>query len=137
MTLLLDTQLLLWSQAEPHRLPMAVSKELENPDSAPYFSVVSIWEVIIKAALKRGDFDHDAAMLRAALLRLGWQELELTGYHVLAVADLKAGHGDPFDRVLVSQAKVEGLAFVTTDAALVDYGHHVQLVKGRKVKPKP
>ena len=45
MTLLLDTQLLLWSQAEPHRLPMAVSKELENPDSAPYFSalVQSSW----------------------------------------------------------------------------------------------
>lgn len=135
MTVLLDTQLLLWSQVEQHRLPLFLPDILENPEDPPFFSIVSIWEVVIKSALNRADFKHDAERLRATLLRLGWLELELTGHHVLAVANLNGKHGDPFDRALVAQAKVEGLDFVTTDTVLADYGPHVQLVKGRKLKP--
>lgn len=135
MTLLLDTQLLLWSQVESYRLPLSLLDMLEDPDDTPFFSIVSIWEVVIKSALNRPDFDHDAERLRATLLRLGWQEMQLTGHHVLAVAGLNGKHGDPFDRVLVAQAKVEGLDFVTADSQLADYGPHVQLVKGRKAKP--
>jgi PIN domain nuclease of toxin-antitoxin system len=135
MTILLDTQLLLWSQVEPHRLPQSLIDSIETASEPPFFSIVSIWEVVIKSALNRPDFRHDPERLRATLLRLGWLELELTGNHVLAVANLTGKPGDPFDRALVAQAKVEGMDFVTTDKVLIDYGPHVRLVKGRTVKP--
>ena len=134
MTILLDTQLLLWSQLETDRLPVSLAEELENPGQVPAFSIISIWEVVIKAALNRPDFSHDAALLRSTLLDLGWRELELTGNHVLAVRDLQSHHGDPFDRALVAQAKADGMELVTTDEALKDYGSHVRIVKGRKIK---
>jgi PIN domain nuclease of toxin-antitoxin system len=134
MTILLDTQLLLWSQVETDRLPVSLAEELEDLAQVPTFSIVSIWEVVIKSALNRPDFNHDAALLRSTLLDLGWRELELAGNHVLAVSDLQSHHGDPFDRALVAQAKAEGMELVTTDETLNDYGSHVRIVKGRKIR---
>lgn len=134
MSFLIDTQLLLWSQAEPDRLPKSLVERLDDPANTPIFSVISIWEVVIKAALKRKDFDFDAKELRKILLEKGWCELKLTGEHVLAVNELQSHHGDPFDRVLVAQARAEGREFVTTDALLKSYGSHIRLVKGRKIK---
>jgi PIN domain nuclease of toxin-antitoxin system len=134
MSILLDTKLLLWSQVEPSRLPQWIVERLDDPDETPIFSVVSIWEVIIKAALKRKDFDFDAAQVRTTLLEKGWRELELRGEHVLGVGELGSNHGDPFDRVLVAQAKADGRELGTTDAVLKGYGSHVRIVKGRKLK---
>jgi PIN domain nuclease of toxin-antitoxin system len=128
MTVLLDTQLLLWSQAEPHRIPQWLVDQLEQPDYTPYFSVISIWEVVIKASLKRKDFDYDPNEVRAVLIDRGWQELALTSDQVLTISQMPTLHGDPFDRVLVAQAKTEGLEFVTADRALEGYGPHVRLI---------
>ena len=127
MTVLLDTQILLWSQGEPHRLPHWLVDQLEQPDYAHYFSVISIWEVVIKASLKRKDFDYNPNAVRATLIDRGWQELALTSDHVLAVSQMPQLHGDPFDRVLIAQAQVEGLKFVTADRALISYGPNVCL----------
>jgi PIN domain nuclease of toxin-antitoxin system len=132
MSILLDTQLLLWWQAEPERLPRWIVDELQGATDAPVFSVVSIWEVVIKSALNKADFSHDAALVRTTLMNSGWDELGLTGSHVLAVASLKLHHGDPFDRVLLAQAKIEKRRFVTTDKALGAYGDWVKVVKARK-----
>ena len=128
MSLLLDTQILLWSQSEPERLPKWLADDLDDPSQAPVFSVVSIWEIVIKTALKRKNFYYDAQLIRSTLIELGWNELPLSGDHVLAVSDMPLLHGDPFDRVLVAQAKVEAMQFVTVDTALVDYGSHIRLL---------
>ena len=128
MSLLLDTQILLWSQSEPERLPKWLADDLDDPSQAPVFSVVSIWEIVIKTALKRKNFDYDAQLIRSTLIELGWNELQLSGDHVLAVSDMPLLHGDPFDRVLVAQAKVEAMQFVTADTTLVDYGSHIRLL---------
>lgn len=132
MNILLDTQLLLWWQAEPERLPQWIIDDLQNAHDAPVFSVVSIWEVVIKSALDKADFKHDAALVRTTLMDNGWDELGLVGSHVLAVASLKLHHGDPFDRVLLAQAKIEKRSFVTTDRTLGAYGDWVKVVKARK-----
>jgi PIN domain nuclease of toxin-antitoxin system len=128
MTVLLDTQILLWSQAEPHRLPRWLFDQLDQPDYTPCFSVISIWEVVIKASLKRKDFDYDPYAVRTILIDRGWRELVLTSDHVLAVSQMPQLHGDPFDRALIAQAQVEGLEFVTADRKLKGYGSHVQIV---------
>lgn len=121
-TALLDTHLLLWAALEPVRLPGKVSDALANPSFRPVFSVASLWEVVIKASIGRADFAVDAAALRRGLLTGGYEELVVSAPHVLGVGALPPLHGDPFDRLLLSQARAEGLSFWTVDEAVIGYG---------------
>jgi PIN domain nuclease of toxin-antitoxin system len=128
MSILLDTQVLLWTQGEPNRIPGWLVDQLEQTDYNPWFSVVSIWEVVIKANLKKKDFNYDPNEVRTILIERGWRELVLTSQHVLAVINMEPLHGDPFDRVLIAQAMAEGLTLITSDSLLSDYGPMVRLI---------
>jgi PIN domain nuclease of toxin-antitoxin system len=119
--LLLDTQLLLWAASEPARLKAATRRLLEDPRHELLFSAASIWEVSIKASLGRSDFDADPRVLRRGLLDNGYAELPVTGAHAAAVLDLPPHHRDPFDRLLVAQAQVEGITLLTADATVARY----------------
>lgn len=128
MKLLLDTQLLLWAAAKPDRVPKNARALMENPSNVLMFSPVSIWEVVIKHALGRPDFQVEPRRLRRGLLENGYAELAITGEHALAIGVLPSVHRDPFDRLLVGQALVEGLALLTTDAELAKYPGEIRLV---------
>ncbi|HHQ41016.1 MAG TPA: PIN domain nuclease, partial [Chromatiales bacterium] len=78
MILLLDTHLLLWAAGAPERLPPAAREMLADPHNSLWFSAASIWEVVIKAGLGRGDFRVDAHLLRRGLLDHGYEELPVT-----------------------------------------------------------
>ena len=121
MKLLLDTQLLLWAAGQPKRLPAAARELIVDPANELLFSAASLWEVAIKSGLGRADFRADAHLLRRGLLRNGYRELAVTGEHAVAVADLPAIHKDPFDRLLVAQAAVEGVVLLTADAVVARY----------------
>ena len=121
MKLLLDTQLLLWAASEPARLKAATRRLLEDPRHELLFSAASIWEVSIKASLGRSDFDADPRVLRRGLLDNGYAELPITGAHAAAVLDLPPHHRDPFDRLLVAQAQVEGITMLTANATVARY----------------
>jgi PIN domain nuclease of toxin-antitoxin system len=125
---LVDTHLLLWAASEPERLSAAARAILTDEKSQLWFSVASIWEVVIKASLGRTDFDVDAHLLRRGLLESDFAELSITGPHVMAVADLPPLHRDPFDRILLAQARTEGLILVTGDAALARYPGDIEVV---------
>jgi PIN domain nuclease of toxin-antitoxin system len=126
---LLDTQVLFWMVDDPDRLPGAAIELLEDRRNRLYFSLVSIWEASIKFALGRPDFTMPPAALRDGLLRAGLQQLPIASEHVIAVARLPLLHRDPFDRLLVAQAEMEGLTLMTTDKKLAQYGVHVQRFK--------
>lgn len=121
MKLLLDTHLLLWAAGEPTRLPGEARSALDNPENELIFSVASLWEVSIKRGLGRADFNADPRLLRRGLLDNGYSELPITSDHVVAVDSLPLVHKDPFDRVLVAQAIVEGVILLTTDSLLTKY----------------
>ena len=121
MKFLLDTRLLLWAAGMPGRLPRRARTMIERSDSEPMVSAASLWEVAIKAGLGREDFQVDAAMLRRGLLEHGYTELPIGGAHATAVARLPDIHKDPFDRLLVAQAQVEGITLLTTDATVARY----------------
>jgi PIN domain nuclease of toxin-antitoxin system len=128
MKLLLDTHLLLWAAGTPKRLSAATRRLIESPDNALFFSVASIWEVTIKRGLARPDFQVDARLLRRGLIDNGYAELAITGEHALAVESLPPIHTDPFDRMLLAQANVEGMMLLTVDANLVLYPGPVRKV---------
>ena len=92
------------------------------------FSTASLWEVVIKRGLGRDDFKVDPRLLRRGLLDNGYSELPISSEHVVAIDTLPPIHEDPFDRILVAQAIVEGVTLVTTDAAVAQYPAPLQLV---------
>lgn len=125
MKLLLDTHLLLWAAAGSGLSPAATAL-IDDPGNELFFSAASIWEVAIKSGLGRPDFDLDAGVFRRALLDSGYEEMAITGAHAAAVTALPDLHRDPFDRILVAQAIVEGVALLTADQAVLAYPGPIQ-----------
>lgn len=128
MNLLLDTHLLLWAASEPKRLSAKARFLLLDPANHLVFSSASLWEISIKNGLDRTDFNVDPRRLWRMLLVSGYRELPVTSEHAVAVNELPSLHKDPFDRILVAQARVEGLALLTVDKAVAKYGDGVRKV---------
>ena len=128
MKLLLDTHLLLWAAGEPRRLSRQARGLIDNPDNELFFSPASLWEVVIKGGLRRPDFKVDARLLRRGLLDNGYGELPIVSDHVVAIDSLPSIHKNPFDRVLVAQATVEGITLLTTDSLLLQYPGPIKAV---------
>lgn len=119
MKLLLDTHLLIWAADGIERVPPSLRAMMAAPENQLLFSVVSLWEIAIKNGLNRPDFQVNARMLRRGLIDNGYIELPILSEHVLAVDTLPALHKDPFDRLLIAQAKVEGITLLSNDATVV------------------
>ena len=122
MKLLLDTHVLLWAAYAPERLSNKAQQLLSDPARNLYFSVASLWEVAIKSALGRADFQVDVAELRTGLVANGYNEVAIESGHVLRVPTLPPIHADPFDRILVAQAMTEDFVLLSNDAKLKAYG---------------
>jgi PIN domain nuclease of toxin-antitoxin system len=118
MKFLLDTHLLLWAAEDARRLPQAGRRLIEDLENELLFSSASLWEVMIKRGLGREDFQVDARVLRRALIDNGYTELAISSEHVINIDHLPPTHKDPFDRLLVAQAMVEGITLLTSDAKL-------------------
>ena len=121
MKLLLDTHLLLWAAGLPDRLSKTARELIEAEGSELIFSTASLWEIVIKRGLGREDFKVDPRLLRRGLLDNGYAELPISSEHVVAIDTLPPLHKDPFDRVLIAQALVEGIILLTTDGVVASY----------------
>lgn len=128
MKLLLDTHLLLWAAGQPDRLSADARGLIESAQNELFFSAANLWEIVIKRGLGRADFKVDARLLRRGLLDNGYSELPIASEHVVAIEGLPSIHKDPFDRVLLAQAQVEGITLLTADPALAEYPGPVRLV---------
>lgn len=117
MRLLLDTQVVLWSLSAPDRLSNAATIAIVDPTNSVDVSVASLWELSIKQSIGKLTVDGN---LREHLVRQRYSELPVLGVHALAVRDLPLHHRDPFDRLLIAQAR-EGLTLVTADHAMSAY----------------
>ncbi|GFN45545.1 type II toxin-antitoxin system VapC family toxin [Candidatus Regiella insecticola] len=128
MKLLLDTHLLLWAAGESNRLSAEARRLIDSPKNELFFSVASLWEIAIKQGLGRDDFRVDARLLRRGLLDNGYSELLISSEHAVAINNLPLIHKDPFDRMLVSQAMVEGIILLTSDAFVAQYPGSIRRV---------
>ncbi len=121
MKLLLDTHLLIWAAEGIEHLPAGARALMEAPENSLYFSVASLWEIAIKQGLHRPDFQVDARILRHGLIDNGYHELAIFSAHAVAIDMLPPIHKDPFDRLLIAQAAVEGITLLTDDATVAQY----------------
>ena len=119
MRLLLDTHILLWMSGFDDRLGPNSRKAIGDPANSRYLSVASVWEIAIKCAT--GKLIFPIARLDALLDDLATISLPITNAHAIAAGALPRHHADPFDRMLVAQAWVEGLILVTADPAMTRY----------------
>ncbi len=122
MRLLLDTHVFLWAMGEPEQLPKRMRRELENSANQIYVSAVVGWEI----ALKHGRGKLPLPMppntyVSTRMKRSGFAELSITLAHTLALSDLPPHHADPFDRLLIAQAQIEGLTLASVDTQIAKY----------------
>ncbi|AMR81984.1 type II toxin-antitoxin system VapC family toxin [Cupriavidus nantongensis] len=128
MKLLLDTHLLLWMALTPERISPDAQALLNADDTVLIFSAASLWEIAIKQGLGRADFQINARVFRRGLLDNGYSELPIRSDHAVAIDCLPPIHKDPFDRLLVAQATVEGLTLLTSDPLVGQYPGPIRLV---------
>lgn len=122
MTLLLDSHALIWALLAPEKLTAGARETIADGANAVFFSAASIWEIAIECS-KRA-FLIDADFLQAANA-LNFAELPVRARHAWAVKSLPHLHADPFDRILVAQAQLEGMTLVTRDRLLAGYNVNI------------
>ncbi|MEO8504018.1 MAG: type II toxin-antitoxin system VapC family toxin [Acidobacteriota bacterium] len=123
MRLLLDTQCWLWAHLSPGRLSPASRELIENPEVDLFVSVASSWEIAIKHA--RGKLRLPVPpelFVPSRLAALGASSLSIEHSHALLAGSLPPHHADPFDRMLIAQAKLEDLLLLTSDRQFESYG---------------
>jgi PIN domain nuclease of toxin-antitoxin system len=121
MKLLLDTQVLIWYDSEPHKLSAAASVAIRDPANEALFSAASIWELAIKSRLGKLTVPRPLAELVQMQQTYRIAELPVQSRHSLGTEALPLIHKDPFDRLLISQAIVESATLVTADPTIRSY----------------
>jgi PIN domain nuclease of toxin-antitoxin system len=128
MQILLDTHILIWAQLEPMKLSPRARDLLIDPNNEILFSAASIWEIAIKAQLGRTNFRARPDQIAKAALSDDFIELPVDSDVAASVVDLPLLHFDPFDRLLIAQAKHLPARLLTVDKKLVPYSDLVMLV---------
>jgi PIN domain nuclease of toxin-antitoxin system len=118
---LLDTHILLWSLVDPDKLPAPMRRIVEDTGNRVWFSAASIWEIAIKHSMAKADFTVESATIWKAARETGLEELAVTAEHAVGVDALPWLHKDPFDRILVAQARAAGLKLLSVDPEVNAY----------------
>jgi PIN domain nuclease of toxin-antitoxin system len=119
---LLDTSVFLWSNGAPEKLNRQATTVLSSVASEVYLSAASSWEIALKFALRTLRLPSPPSQFVPDALRiLSIRSLEISHFHSLAAGALPAHHRDPFDRMLIAQARSEGMVLLTADKVFVKY----------------
>ena len=126
MKLLLDTHILLWWLLDSEPLSQTARNLISDPKNEIYYSILSILEVELKYLAHPDSIDFSAKELLQYCEVLGFHQVNLTGEHILGLKALQRpenvpAHKDPFDRLLLCQAKAEGMVFLTHDRLIPYY----------------
>ncbi len=128
MRFLLDTHLAFWIPVNDKRVSSVVRELLAEPKNEFFFSVVNLWEISIKRGQGKGGFTVNPRDLQRHMLANGYEELPVTGAHVIELERLPLIHKDPFDRILIAQAIVERITLLTVDSVIAQYPGPIQSV---------
>jgi PIN domain nuclease of toxin-antitoxin system len=126
--LLLDTHIALWALVNDARLSSVARNLLENQNNGLFISTASLWEIAVKRSIGRTPIPLSANEARDYFGAAGYQLLDIRPDHAIAVETLPLIHADPFDRLLIAQARTEPMHLVTHDKTIAQYGESVILV---------
>ena len=126
MNLLLDTHILIWALNEDKRLPIKARKLILDENNVIYYSSVSVWEISVKHANHPENVEFTGKEFAGFCQEAGFLPIEMRDRHVFALETIKREEGtpphhDPFDRILIAQAKAENMLFITHDPLLKYY----------------
>ncbi len=126
MNLLLDTHILIWALNEDHQLSEKAKELILDPNNIIYYSSISIWEIAIKHAIHPENVEFSGKELAAFCREAGFLPLEMREKHVFYLETISRPedapkHNDPFDRMLIAQAKAENMSFLTHDSLIPCY----------------
>ena len=121
MNYLLDTHILLWTLVDPDKVPGPMRRKIEDTANRVWFSAASIWEIAIKHSLAKADFTVEPATIWKAARETGLEELAVTAEQSIGVDALPWLHRDPFDRLLVAQARAIGMKLLSVDPKVNAY----------------
>jgi PIN domain nuclease of toxin-antitoxin system len=117
---LLDTHVFLWWDREITRLSRPVRAVIEDQVNAVYLSAASVWEIAVKRARGKLTFGH--AVILDVVAAFGFEMLPITGAHAEYAGGLPRHHDDPFDRLIIAQAHLDGMVLATSDGIMQRYG---------------
>lgn len=123
MKYLLDTHIILWSALDVKKLSRKAKIILENPDNVLYFSPISLWEISIKHAKHPEQMPITSERAKDLALKMGFIELPVRSRHGVDIANLPEIHNDPFDRMLITQARSEGIGLISHDDKVIANGY--------------
>lgn len=118
---LLDTHIILWLASKPEKLTNRAKNILLSPQASLFVSIASAWEVAIKLSLNKLTLEGGVATFFEICSTNGIQVLNINEQHLSALSDLPFIHRDPFDRLLIATAKIEGLTLITADSSIQKY----------------
>ena len=119
---LLDTHVFLWAASAPDRLSPTARETIEDPRIEVYISAAVVWEIVIKHALGKLKLPANPAVYIPSLIaQLGFRPLPITHEHALTLTVLPKHHNDPFDRMLIAQARCEAMTLISTDRNVARY----------------
>jgi len=121
MKILLDTHAFLWWDSEPEKLSKNALELCQNPENALFLSVASVWEMQVKTQLGKLKIDLRLSDLIRQQEENGIEILSVQVSHVLEIGNLPSHHKDPFDRLLIAQARIEEMVFVSADPIIAQY----------------
>lgn len=122
MNLLLDTHIFIWWDSQSASLSSSARALCENPSNTLYLSLASVWEMQIKQQLGKLDLSRPLALLIAEQQQANdIRILPIQMEHIFALGNLPAHHRDPFDRLLIAQAQIEGLLLLSDDVIFSQY----------------
>ena len=121
MDILLDTHTLIWSLSKPTLIPENSRSLIKSIDNKCYVSIASLWEVAIKFSLGRLIIESDLDLFFNSTFESGLQLLPISENHVLSVATLPFHRKDPFDRIIIAQAKTDNLTIISKDPQFKNY----------------
>lgn len=125
MKYLLDTHIMLWAEFDSKRLSRRAKSILENPENVLYFSPISLWEISTKHRKHPDLMPVTSECARDMALKMGFIELPVRSRHGVGIAKLPGIHNDPFDRMLITQARSDGLKLVSHDDKVIAYGDSI------------
>ncbi len=119
MRLLIDTHILLWADERPRLIAQPLRAAMRDETNELVVSAATVWEIAIKRAIGKLRFDRPIV---ATVLALGFEILPVTGSHAEYAGGLPRHHDDPFDRLIIAQAYLEGMVLGTQDRLMRPYG---------------